>query len=54
VRQNEGVARIIYIFDERGREIERAFFGVSGERVLHRNGYAGYRQKYSDRGDAIE
>ena len=32
----------------------RAFFGTGGGRVLHKEGYAGYRQKFDERGNLIE
>jgi eukaryotic-like serine/threonine-protein kinase len=40
--------------DERGDEVERAFFGLDGAPVLHRDGYAGWRSRHDERGNSIE
>ena len=50
----EGIAKWVRKYDDRGNEIESAFFGTDGEPCLHKDGIAKRVRKYDDRGYLIE
>ena len=53
--KDSGAARITYAHDERGNEVERAYFGVDGKPLLDKDyGAARITYAYDDRGNEIE
>jgi hypothetical protein len=53
-RKSIGAARVARQYDERGYQVEEAYFDASGEPVLSANGAARIAWRYDDRGRAIE
>ena len=40
--------------DERGNQIEEAYFGLDGKPCLHKKGYHRWTARYNERGNSIE
>ena len=51
---DSGYASWESIYDERGNEIKRCYFGVDGKPVLHKDGNAGWEAIYDERGNEIK
>ena len=41
-------------FDERGKQVEEAYFGLDGKPMLHKDGYARWTARYDERGNRVE
>ena len=50
----EGVASILFRYDEKGHEIKRGYFGVDGKHTLTTEFVAGIETFYSEDGDEVE
>jgi hypothetical protein len=50
---NDGYARVTYIKDTQGRDIETTYFGTNGNPVEFKQGYAQTTCRYNDYGDLI-
>jgi hypothetical protein len=54
VLNDEGFARVTYVKDSHGRDIETAYFGTDGKPLNQKHGYAKLTNRYDDYGAFVE
>ena len=54
LNKSDGLARVTKRFDQRGKQVEAAYYGVDGKPMLHKDGYARWTARYDERGNRVE
>ncbi|UJP02144.1 MAG: hypothetical protein LZF85_10190, partial [Nitrosomonas sp.] len=54
ILSEEGFAKVIRAYDERGNKTEEAYYGIDGAPKLHRKGYAKEVNLYDNYGNIAE